>query len=164
MEKIKLNLSNEVKITNVNNNNHFEIEKSENLVTNEILNRKSLKIMSHIKQVNTKSLGLSDFSTSLMSNVLFYLDLKSISNVTLVSKEICKSVKTHMILRTHYFNIIKQNVEKEYEEVIMRVMNKRDEFFQEYEIPKPNKDLALQKITKLNKDVSKINKKAFKRN
>lgn len=110
--------------------------------------------MSHIKVVNTKTLGLNDFSTSLMSNVLFYLDLKSISNVTLVSKEICKSAKTHMILRTHFFNLIKQNIEKEYEEIIINVMKKREEFFNEYEIPKPNKDLALQKITKLNKDVS----------
>ena len=93
----------------------------------------------------------------IIKNILLYLDIKSISPFSLVNKKCNECYKINMFLRLFILDRHKTIFENQNEEYIQSIVNKRNNFFLDYEIPPPNKEHALELISQLkNKDITEI--------
>ena len=93
----------------------------------------------------------------IIKNILLYLDIKSISPFSLVSKKCNLCYKINMFLRLLILDNHKQIFENENVEYIQSIDQKRNAFFADYELPLPNKDHALELISQLtNQDIIEI--------
>jgi hypothetical protein len=110
-----------------------------------------LQLLSQINKANkNKTFSLNDVPMEiLIKNVLFFLDINSLPKFSIANKKCNESVKTHIFIRLFFLNKEKKLIENENAEIIKSIEDKRNEFFEEYEIDPPNKDHACKLMNSL---------------
>lgn len=95
--------------------------------------------------------------------MLFFLDINSLPKFALTCKKTNETVKTHIFIRLHFLNKEKKIIEQDNSHILRTIEEKRDKFFEEYEIEPPNKEHAIQLMQTIsNKDVLEL-KQCFKK-
>ena len=88
-------------------------------------------------------------SILLIKNVLFFLDINSLPKFSMANRKCNESVKTHIFIRLYFLNKEKKQIESENSDIINIIEEKRNEFFEEYEMDPPNKDHACKLMNSL---------------
>lgn len=110
-----------------------------------------LQLLSQINKNNkTKLFSLNEIPMEiLIKHVLFFLDINSLPKFSMANKKCNESVKTHIFIRLFFLNKEKKLIESENVLMIKSIEDKRKEFFEEYEIPPPDKDHACKLMNSL---------------
>ena len=88
----------------------------------------------------------------IIKNILFFLEINSLPNFSLVNKRCNKCIKTHMFIRLFLLNRQKKQIEDANYETISQIDNKRIEFFNEFEMAPPSKEHACALMDQLTND------------
>ena len=141
-------------INNNNSNNNINISNID--IISSINYRTKYKNRNILK--NNNSTNFNEIPNDIIiKNILLYLDIKSISPFSLVSRKCNLCYKINMFLRLLILDNHKQIFENENVEYIQSIDQKRNAFFTDYELPLPNKDHALELISTLtNQDIIEI--------
>lgn len=91
-----------------------------------------------------------------VKHILFFLDIFSLPKFASVSKRCNECVKIHYFLRVFFLNKEKQAIESENEDLINGIFQKRIDYLNEYEIPKPSKENAMKMFKQITFQVSFI--------
>lgn len=124
-----------------------------------------IQLLTHLNQGLKRSVvTFNDIPQDLIiKSMLFFLDIHSLPKFSMVSKKTNESVKTHIFIRLYFLNKEKKMIEQENSEIISSIEQKRQEFFEEYEIEAPNKDHAVQLMNTIkNSDIIEL-KQCFKK-
>lgn len=110
-----------------------------------------LQLLSQINKNNkNKAFSLNDIPMEiLIKNVLFFLDINSLPKFSMANRKCNESVKTHIFIRLYFLNKEKKSIESENSDIINIIEEKRNEFFEEYEMDPPNKDHACKLMNSL---------------
>lgn len=110
-----------------------------------------LQLLSQINKNNkNKPFSLNDIPLEiLVKNVLFFLDINSLPKFSMANRKCNESVKTHIFIRLYFLNKEKKSIESENSDIINIIEEKRNEFFEEYEMDPPNKDHACKLMNSL---------------
>ncbi len=110
-----------------------------------------LQLLSQINKNNkTKPFSLNEIPLeTLIKNVLFFLDINSLPKFSMANRKCNESVKTHIFIRLYFLNKEKKSIENENSDIINSIEEKRNEYFDEYEIDPPNKDHACKLMNSL---------------
>ena len=81
--------------------------------------------------------------------ILFYLDIKSLPNFSMVNKKCNRCVKTHMFIRLYYLNKEKEMIEQEHKDIVSGIYNKRNKFYADFEMAPPSKAHAYKLMKKV---------------
>ena len=123
------------------------------------------QLLNQINKGNrNKPFSLNDIPMEiLIKHVLFFLDINSLPKFSMANKKCTESVKTHIFIRLFFLNKEKKLIENENSEIIKSIENKRNEFFEDYEIDSPNKDHACKLMNSLTYDDVIELKQCFKK-
>ena len=88
----------------------------------------------------------------LIKNILFFLDINSLPNFSLVSKRYNKCIKTHIVIRLFFLNKEKKIIEEEHSDILSSIESKRETFYSEYEIKSPDKEHACNLMSEITND------------
>ena len=110
-----------------------------------------LQLLSQINKNNkTKPFSINEIPLEiLIKNVLFFLDINSLPKFSMANRKCNESVKTHIFIRLYFLNKEKKSIESENSDIINSIEEKRNEFFEEYEMDPPNKDHACKLMNSL---------------
>ena len=113
----------------------------------------------NISNVTFESIG----NDILIKNILFFLDINSLPNFSLVNKRCNKCIKTHIVIRIFFLNKEKRIIEEEHSDILSSIDGKRENFFSEYEMQPPTKEHACSLMSEItNDDILEI-KQFFRR-
>lgn len=124
-----------------------------------------LQLLTNINK-NTKKQGISfnDIPQDIIiKNMLFFLDINSLPKFSMTNRKTNEAVKTHIFIRLFFLNKEKKLIEQENSDMISSIDEKRNEFFDEYEIDAPNKEHACQLINTITNDDIMELKQCFKK-
>ena len=111
-----------------NNNNFYNTNKQYEKHHRYILNNK-----------NNNSGLFNDIPEKIITTkILFYLSIYDFSKLGLVNKFFYSIIKTHIYIRLFFLEKEKNNIEKKYNDIIISIRNKRNQFFKENNISPPN--------------------------
>ncbi|MCQ2815722.1 MAG: hypothetical protein MJ252_00510 [archaeon] len=98
-----------------------------------------------------------------IKNILFYLDIPSLLKFSSANRKCNSCNKIHIYLRIFYLNKEIEMIEESNSELIEDIMNKRNQYYNDYEINPPNKDHANSLIKQFKKeDITEL-KQIFKK-
>ena len=148
----------------INNNN--------NNVINSNLKDKKNPILSSIKSLNNPISNTIDnpYNNYLNNNtnynslfelipneviikcILFYFDINSLPNFSLINKKCNECIKTHIFIRLFFLNQEKKLIEENKNDIINNIEFKREKFYEEYEMDPPDKEHACNLMSQITSD------------
>ena len=111
-----------------NYNNYYRINKSDEEPFNFIFKNK-----------NNRNVFFYDIPEEIIiTKILFYLSIYDFPNLSLVNKFFYSIIKTHIYIRLFFLEKKKNNIEVKYNDIILRIRNKRNQFFKDNNVSPPN--------------------------
>jgi hypothetical protein len=138
------NYNNNNNINNSNNNRLKNVNKK-NFYTNNNNN---------IENQENSIENIFDFISDeyLIKNLLFFLDYNSLPFFGLVCKRFNRCLKTHIFIRLYLLNKEKKSIEEEHSNIIEGIENKRNNFYNEYELLPPEKEHSYKLMRQITSD------------
>ena len=134
--------------TSIRNNVFIDNKTNQNINTNNNLNTNYTT-----NNNNIVSNYLNDLPNNIIiKDILFYLDINSLPNFSLVNKKCNQCIKTHIFIRLFFLNKEKKLIEDERADLINNIDAKRESFFNEYEMTPPNKEHAFNLMSQITND------------
>ena len=126
-------------------NDHGQDEFS-NKATSKMTNVSKIQLLQNISKKGKKTkVVYDDISSELVINrILFFVEITDLPNYCLVNKKAEEEVKTHIFIRSNFLNNERKQMEEVNQERIQKIEKKRLNFFNEYEIEKPDKNHAVE--------------------
>ena len=88
----------------------------------------------------------------IIKSLLFFFDINSLPNFSLVNKKCNECVKTHIFIRLFFLNQEKKLIEDDKNEIITSIESKREKFYEEYEMDPPDKEHACNLMSQITSD------------
>ena len=130
--------------------NYKQVYKFDNFNNKSKLKNKKLNENLIIKKVN--KIDYNNIPNDLfIIKILFYLDIENLFNFNLINKKSNFCWKTHIFIRLHYLHNEKNNLIEENKEKLNFLLQKKYQFYKNYNIPIPNENHAKKLINQLTK-------------
>ena len=130
-----------------NNNNNIYTENKTNPNVNNTYNNINYNNLNNVTNY------INDLPNSIIiKDILFYLDINSLPNFSLINKKCNQCIKTHIFIRLFFLNKEKKLIEDERAELINNIDIKRDSFYKEFEMQQPNKEHAFNLMSQITND------------
>ena len=96
------------------------------------------KILSKFNRTNFSYIKYLDLNDIYVTKILFYLPIKDFAKISLVNKKFNELIKTHVYIRLFFLEKEKNKIEKKYNEIILSINKKRNEYYIKNKISPPN--------------------------
>ena len=87
-----------------------------------------------------------------ITKILFYLSIYDFPKLSLVNHFFYGAIKTHIYIRLFFLEKTKNNIEKKYSDIIIRITNKRNQFYKENNLSTPSLKHACLLFSHFNKN------------
>ena len=144
-EEISNNNSFTINNTNIHENNQNSLFNN-NININKFNNSNfsSKPLLNNENVQNQKSsISFNDIPNDIIIKIiLFYLDINNLPTFSLINKKCLSCIKIHIFIRIYFLNKEKQLIEEQHKSQYEIITEKRNQFFEEFEMAPPSKEHA----------------------